>query len=729
MVERFLVFGLALGLFACHPAEDTADTGPVAPTRTCEVTLTDAPPTGVSEVDVAGTVNDWEPQPLDDQGDGTWSRRLGALQPGTYGYELLYDGTWQTPPRDEPTTWNDDVENRALVVGDCHEPDLEAVGGSAGADGSLRATFRFTRAEDGSPLDPFSVTVKLGNRPASEVGATIAIHPDTGLISVAAAGLADGKYSVHVHAADLAGRPPEHGDGFLPLWVEATPYSWESGVLYFVFTDRFADAGGTFPPIEGTEVDGTNYLGGDLVGARQKLDDGWFDDLGVRSIWLSPVYDNPEKAEPGSGGYHYTGYHGYWPIEPRQVEERFGTDDVSGSDALKQFVQDAHTHGIRVVLDLVLNHVHEDHPYVAEYGLGGDPCVCTTDPGPCNWDTNPLFCWFADYLPDIDYRDQRMVDQMVSDVLWWTQTYDVDGFRIDAAKHMDHVIMRTLRLTLRHRYEDAGGTPFYVVGETFTGQGGQGLMMNYVSDDELSGQFDFPMLYPLRNAVGLGQGFRGLASEVRADDAAYGRFVHGMSPFMGNHDIDRYATYIEGCDNWQLFGGCQDLLAQRGPVTVAQQALIDELALSWAFIVTQPGVPLLYYGDEIGLAGANDPDNRRMMPWTRSQAEDALLDRFRKLAQARRDLPALQTGDRRELWVDDDLYVYARYQSGQPTVIVALAMGGGPQTAHVPIPTALNLEGRTLTDHMGSAWSGTVSGGYLDVSVTPWQPQILVPGP
>ncbi len=716
-----------LVLAGCPANDDTGLEPATGPERDCDVTFTHVAPEGVLAVEIAGRFNAWTPQPMTASDEaGVHTRWLGALAAGTYGYKVIYDGTWQEPRPEVPTTWEGGVENQALVVGDCRKPALRTVAGEATATGALTATFQFDRAEDGAPLDPAAVDITVGGLPASAVGANIAIDPDTGRITLSATGLPDGKHTVRVTARDTAGLAPEHGDAFLPLWVEPTPYTWQSGVLYYIFLDRFADGGGADTLIDGTEFDGTNFLGGDLVGAREALEDGWFDALGVTSLWLSPVYDNPEQAYPGSGGWHYTGYHGYWPIDPRGVEARLGTDTISGEAALRDLVDAAHARGIRVMLDLVLNHVHEDHPYVATFGLDGEPCVCTDQPGACNWNTNPLGCWFTDYLPDLDYRDQRVVDQMVADVQWWAETFDVDGFRVDAAKHMDHVILRTLSHRLRERYTAPGGAPFYLVGETFVGRGEQGAIMEYVADHELDGQFDFPLLYPIRDAIGRDQGFGGLASEVRAGDAAYGRFVHGMSPFMGNHDIERYATYIAGCDDWMLFGGCQDVLGTPGGPTEEQQGLIDRLALSWAFVVTQPGVPLLYYGDEIGLAGAGDPDNRRMMPWTFTASQQTLLERVQALAQVRRDVPALQTGDRRELWVDDTLYAYGRYGPGLDGAIVVLNRGA-QRSQTMAAPAALGLAGRTLTDALGSGSSATVANGEVTVTIGPMQALVLVP--
>src|SRR5690606_21961981 len=110
----------------------------------------------------------------------------------------------------------------------------------------------------------------------------------------------------------------------------------------------------------------------------------------------------------------------------------------------------------------------------------------------------------------------------------------------------------------------------------------------------------------------------------------------------------------------------------------------------------------------IGLAGAGDPDNRRMMPWSLTPAQEALLARVQALAQARRDVPALQTGDRRELWVDGTLYAYGRYGPGLQGAIVALNRGG-ERTQTMAVPTALGLAGATLTDALGSGRTATVA--------------------
>ncbi|NCG21060.1 MAG: hypothetical protein GWP91_18780, partial [Rhodobacterales bacterium] len=582
---------------------------------------------------------------------------------------------------------------------------------------------QFTRAADGATLNLGSVIATVGTE---DVG--VDYDTATGQISLSLTGLLPGKHSIRIEVQDATGRATENGEVFVPLWVEDVPFDWADGLMYFVFTDRFRDGGDDgFGPNAGT-IDGTDWMGGDLVGAKAALDEGYFDELGVRSIWLSPVYDNPEGSFGGSFNNQYTGYHGYWPVGGRSVEDRWGANGVSGDQALREFIDTAHEHGIRILLDSVLNHVHQDHEYITEHPewFGAAPCACTSDPGECNWDSNPIGCWFTDYLPDLDYRQPALVEQTLADAEWWVQTYDVDGFRVDAAKHMDHVILRSLRLRMAERYEAPGGPEFYLVGETFVGAGGQWTINDYVAPYELSGQYDFPLLYPIRG-IGTGAGFRPLANEVQTSTDVYGDAIHRMSVFLGNHDVGRYVTDMTGCDGYDpyttLFNYCPDVLMDGSSSSMTGQEwdLVNAMAMSFAFVTTQPGPPLLYYGDEIGLAGAGDPDNRRLMPWgSRSMAQQTLFDRVTALAQVRRGNRALQRGDRTELWVDDDLYVYSRID-GVDAAIVALHIGNSTRNEAIPIPTALGLEGVAFTDTLAGNRSATVSGDSLNITLDPWE--------
>jgi glycosidase len=656
---------------------------------------------------------------LDD--DGYFAIALPPLDPGDYAYKFLVDGAWEgAPPPWAYSKWVDGTENRNLRVGDCTLPLLQTVEANASPNGNLRVVIQAARAEDGSPLNPSSVQVTIGGQSTEA-----AVDVDTGTITIEVSGLPDGKHSVLVTASDEAGRGAENNPLWIPLWVEPEPWSWDDALIYFAFVDRFrngdyGEPGGPEPVPDVEER--ANYQGGDFLGVIHALQDDWFDELGVSALWLTPVYENPDTPYLAVDMVHnFSGFHGYWPIEALGIEDRSGDVWAGSEDRLVELIDEAHARGIRVIFDLVLNHVHEDHDYVAEHPewFGGG-CVCGTEG--CGWDEHALDCWFTGYLPDLDYRNHQVTERVLNDTLELIRTYDVDAVRVDAAKHMDHVIMRSLSRRIREEVERGGGADFYLIGETFTGGDGHATIMEYVSEWELDGQFDFPLYGSIRNTFAHDGSFYDLDGAVSASASAYAGFV--MSPFAGNHDIPRLATEIAGNDGGP-WGFTEDWMAGGGD-EVTQWDLIARQSMALAFTLTQPGAPLLYYGDEIGLAGAGDPDNRRMMnfdPYL-SANQTELLNRVRAIGRARAGSAALRRGAAATVWVDDDLYVYTLTE-GDETAVVALHKGWGDRTETISLGLD-GLDGVTFTD-AAFGRTVTVSGGQITLTLGSWDYALLVP--
>jgi glycosidase len=535
------------------------------------------------------------------------------------------------------------------------------------------------------------------------------------LITVDAAGLARDKHRVTVTAADRAGHAAAPLD--IPFWIEDQPFDFRDGLLYFAFTDRFNNGDpSNDAPASGVDPR-ANYEGGDFAGIQQKIDAGYFDSLGVRTIWLSPPNANPDHSELGTGGFLYSGYHGYWPIAGRRTQSRFGTIDT-----LKALVKSAHKHGIRILIDSVLNHVHKENPYWLQHQSDGwfngdGSCVCGGNN--CDWTTHALDCWFTNYLPDLDYRNFDAMKTMIDDAIWWAREVDVDGFRVDAVKHFYPAATRRLRSKLRDTFEHAGPL-YYLVGETFDGD--RNLINSFIGPNELHAQFDFPIYFNVRDTLGsYSSSLRNLESATAASDQVFGSAP--MSPFLGNHDVPRFLTIAAG----MLAGDPQGQAWTNPPGLPPDDSAYQKLQLALTFVATSPGVPLIYYGDEFGIPGAADPDNRRFMKWSGYTAsEQGTLDHTRRLGAARVELNALRRGNRSTLWIDDDLYVFARV-AGNDVALVVINRNWNPRTVSVPVPATIPLaNGVVLKDRLGGP-PVTVTAAALPLTIAGHSSQVLAP--
>ncbi|NMO22869.1 glycosyl hydrolase [Pyxidicoccus fallax] len=643
--SRALALPVLLVASACGESEESI------PVRTCEVKLTYAPQQSVpSGVSVVGEWNGFSSSRLkmEDRGDGVFTARLEGLEPRDYGYRFVVGDKEMLDPENPYSRWVRADEYSRLQVPDCRQPVLELRRFEATPEGALNVEVAYVDGTDeaGPSREDMVLTLDGEARPD-------AYDPATGRFVLSETGLAQGKHHVKVTAKDSAGRASE--PIYLPFWVEPQKFRWESGMMYFAFTDRFHNGrGDNDAPV--ADVDPiANYNGGDFAGITQKIEEGYFDALGVRTLWVSPVDQNPEGRFIGTGGKYYAGYHGYWPSQPRTTQWRFGS-----LEELRALTAAAHKRGIRVIADLVLNHVHQEHPYWVQHQDDGwfntsASCVCGSEW--CDWEEKRLVCKFTNYLPDFNWRSADMVDTFIADSLWWLEAADFDGFRLDAVKHMEQVAGRTLRAKLRD-ITAMTGTEFYLVGETFVGADGRSQIARYISPRELDGQFDFPLYWPVRESFADGQSLQRVDEAVRANEVFYAPGTIN-SPFLGNHDVARFMSQAAK----QLEGeGGDPFSPNRPPPTVTDPAAFEKLKYGFAFVLTQPGVPLIYYGDEIGLPGAGDPDNRRPMRFGDrvEPLEREVLELVQKLGQARREHPALQTGDRHTLRVENDLYIFQR---------------------------------------------------------------------
>ena len=473
-------------------------------------------------------------------------------------------------------------------------------------------------------------------------------------------------------------------------------FDWRDSVIYFTFVDRFFN-GNTANDCDIAGVSGgtksiANYQGGDWAGVTQKINDGYFTDLNVNTLWVTVPFDNPQVAGLGVGGdsHLYSGFHGYWPKLDNSDPAVLQSESCFGTFAeLKGLVTAAHTKGLKVIFDYAMVHVHNTSQVYQQHNdwfwpnskNGSADCVCGGNT--CKWETDPERCWFTDYLPHWNYTNATARDYSVTQAVEWVKQTGVDGFRADAIKHVDISWLTQLRAKVKSDVIATQTPPqrFYMVGETYD-FGNRDLLKQYVDPStKLDGQFDFPLRANLVQAVVMRtESMSDLASFMNSNDYYYGANAV-MSTFIGNHDLPRI---IHLAANNRIWGDNQaadgkDRAWQNQPGAVGEIEAYERVANAFAVLYTNRGAPLVYYGDEIGLPGGGDPDNRRFMQWSTLDANQTYLkDRIKKLGDIRSKHPALRRGTRTTLESSADVWAYSRITTGD-TVYVAVNRSDSPK--------------------------------------------------
>lgn len=676
----------------------------------CEITFRFRPPTSATTVMVMGEWNDFArtAHPMEGDDDGNYTATF-QVPSGTWGYLFLANGAEYSDSGNLATVRRDgktysqlsacmeansffqrvripqaDGDSELSVEGEVREPD-----GLAWPE----STWRPLTGEE-LVIDKRSATVKLAN-------------------------LAQGKYTVRL-------RPSQNGvaldEVLLPFWNEEKAHDWRATPLYMLMIDRFRDGepGNTPAPTPGV-TDAASFKGGDLKGVEQAINDGYFEKLGIKAIWMTPWQTQPTKAySDDSGKYQVLGYHGYWPVKAREVDPRFG-----GNAALASMVRAAHKKGIRIVMDTVLNHVSVEHEYFndpAKKGWFRTGCNCGQ--GGCGWDDTPAryFCLFNAGMPDINWTVPEAKQQFIDDVVWWMDTFDIDGLRIDAAKHIEPEGIQAMSMRVRQRFE-AAGTKVFMFGESYTGN--LDFLKEYIGPDKLDSQLNFPIYFAVPETI-FGRDDKGLQAAKGTIDWSSNTFNDYMVTFIGSHDDARFMTKADP--------GTRDLKGNKWsdlPGMPQDPRTYDRIYLALLNLVTTPGVPLLYYGDEYGEWGGSDPDNRHMMKaeGTLNDLQKSLLSRVRKLMTVRSQLRGLATGSLYQLWCNNEswgaadagggnLWAYARLdRDPKQSAVVVLSLRYESWTGvKVDFPASFGWASGTAIDALSGREYAITSGSVtIDV--------------
>lgn len=440
-------------------------------------------------------------------------------------------------------------------------------------------------------------------------------------------------------------------------------------VIYLIMPDRFAngDPSNDDPTKSKGILDRSKprrYHGGDLQGIIDKLP--YLKSLGVTAIWTTPVYDNNDKLDFKEfyDGEPTTGYHGYGAVDMYAVDEHFG--DVS---KLKELAEKARSMGIKMIQDQVANHTGPFHVWA------NDPPTPTWWNGTADkhlsnnwqkWTTmNPratyqtqrrnLEGWFVDILPDFNQDDPEVVKYLTQNSLWWIRVVGYDAIRMDTLPHVPRTFWAKWGAAIKREFPRVN-----ILGELYDGDPAllayfqTGRKSHDGVDTQIDSLFDFTLYYAVRDAFARGGSVRSV-SQAFAHDWLYPNPAV-LTTFLGVHDMERFMN-------------------EKG-------ATIDGLKLTHTLLMTSRGTPILYYGDEIAMPGAGDPDNRRDFPggWAgdkrnaftaggRTSLENEVWDHLARLGRLRQELEPLRRGKTLDLLDEEQQMAYARVTPNQAVIV------------------------------------------------------------
>ena len=525
---------------------------------------------------------------------------------------------------------------------------------------------------------------------------------------------------------------PAAGAGQAPPAGVKVAHSWNSGTTYFLLIDRFQNGNPANDRALGRGKDGAmlrGFEGGDLVGVLRKIEEGYFDSLGVTAIWMTPFVEQIHGSVNEGTGRTY-GYHGYWTRDWTAVDPALGT-----KDDLRRVVDAAHRHGIRVIMDAVINHTGPPTPK--------DP------PWPVSWVRASPTCTYKDYattvdcnlvahLPDVRTDRDRPVQlpplllekwtregrrgREVAEldaffrrtryprapryyiIKWltdWVREFGFDGYRVDTAKHVEagvslelkHEAQRALRDWRRaHPSQVLDSLPFYMVGEVYGWEPSQGREYSYGD----------------RNVDFFTNGYDGLINFGFKRDAA------------GSLD-SLFTQYSMTLDEGALRGvTILNYLSSHDDGSPHDVDRKDPLGAGTRLLLA-PGTAQIYYGDELArplkVPGAEGDANLRSdMNWgdlESGAATAAVLEHWRKLGRFRRAHPAVGAGVHRTLQAKPFIFSRTLDTGGEvDRVLVATDQGEGAKAVRV---FGMFPEGTELVDSYSGA-SGTVKNGMISLT-------------
>ncbi|MGZ9586570.1 alpha-glycosidase [Paenibacillus marinisediminis] len=426
-----------------------------------------------------------------------------------------------------------------------------------------------------------------------------------------------------------------------------TPPAWvKDAVFYQIFPERFAngdksnDPKGVLP--WGGEPEPDNYFGGDLQGVIDHLD--YLEKLGITAIYFTPIFEATTNHKYDTKNY-------------LKVDPHFGSNEK-----LKELVEACHRKGIRVLLDAVFNHCgHKFEPYLDVLEKGEQSAYK-------DWfhvrqfpleviDDIPTFDTFAftPMMPKLNTENPEVKQYLLNVARYWIEEVGIDGWRLDVANEVDHQFWREFRQTVKAVNPDA-----YILGEMFH----EGMM--WLQGDQFDSVMNYPFTYAMHDffAEGTIDGLQ-FAQAIEHQLASYPQQANEvMFNLLDSHDTARLLTLC-GNDKYKM-------------------------KLASLFQLTFLGTPCIYYGDEIGMDGDNDPGCRKCMEWDEAKQDQELLQHYQNMIALRHQYSAMRSGSFRFLYAKENDQVIAYERADEHGhVIVLINNSSSERSIHLPIAAGI----------------------------------------
>ncbi|MEM7657125.1 MAG: glycoside hydrolase family 13 protein [Bacteroidota bacterium] len=437
-------------------------------------------------------------------------------------------------------------------------------------------------------------------------------------------------------------------------------------LIYLLMPDRFANGDPTNDEVSSmkeNEVERAGQYqrhGGDLQGVIDHLD--YLQELGVTTLWMNPYEENDQPHES---------YHGYAATDHYRVDPRLGNNQL-----FKELVDACHERGMKVIRDVVYNHVGNEHWFIRDLPAKNwvhqfEEFTRTTyraptllDPYASKQDRKLMTDgWFDHHMPDLNQDHPQLANYLIQNSIWWIEFAGLDGYRIDTYAYPDQAFMAKLGKRLKQEYPQ-----FTFFGETWVhGVPVQAWFTEKVGgkdlDSELPGVTDFQLYYAINDALTKDFGWTdGLARlyYTLAKDYVY-HDPNQLVTFLDNHDLGRYFSVVG-----------EDL---------------NKFKQGVGFLLTTRGIPQLYYGTEILMKNHWDPSNHdkvreefpggwdgdtqnKFEPAGRTQREQEAFEFVKTLANFRKNSSAITQGKLMQFVPEEGVYTYFRYDEAQTVMLV-----------------------------------------------------------